>query len=324
MRLRIEAQGRLHIGLISMHRTGARKHGGIGLAVRDPRCVIDLEPSATFHLDDQRERGLREGDRARLAVVVSQAQRQHGLMQSIAVSLSGGAGSHLGLGMGTAISLGILEGLFRLNGRRATAATLVSVSERGGTSGIGINTYFTGGLVMDFGVPQDGIAFRPSSRPGRKPMPTALAAVELPAWGLCLCIPRTIQPKTAQEEEAFFTKATPVSEMNSYEAAYHALFGVYVAALERDFEAFCRAIDAMQGTEWKAQEWQEYGKEIQNIEARLRKFGVQCVGLSSLGPLLYCFGDEDTLSMLAASQDELGCEVVKTIPHCVGRAIVRL
>ena len=78
--------------------------------------------------------------------------------------------------------------------------------------------------------------------------------------------------------------------------------------MESDFDVFCKSIDSIQYTKWKSLERNLYGKELMTAESIIRNAGAKCVGMSSLGPLLYFFGDDI---------DVIVANVKAEMPYCV-------
>ena len=307
-----------------MHLDGVRKNGGVGFAISEPSCLLDIRLSSQFELADCRDFPFTDTEARQLSSTVESAMNKYRLASSVNVKLTGPLRTHVGLGSATAIRLAVLEGLFQLNGRPISAQELVSQSNRGGTSGVGINTYFSGGMVHDLGVPNDRSEFIPSSRGVRPRRPSSLPALEMPNWPLCVCIPNFIQPKTQDQEVSFFSRAAPVESTSSYETAYHALFGVYAAVLDDDFSNFCKAITAMQAAVWKNREWSQYGDVLWELARRLQDYGADCVGMSSLGPLLYCFGNDQVLRRIHKNAANLNCDIFHSLPTNSGRALLSL
>jgi beta-ribofuranosylaminobenzene 5'-phosphate synthase len=304
-----------------MHEGGPRRNGGIGFSVTAPEGVISAMRSERFALVDERRRGFTSDEVAQIGNLVDEAVATDNLSSSISVKIGGDMLTHVGMGSGTAFRLAIIEGLYILNGNPRGAEHLVRQSGRGGTSGIGITTYFSGGLVLDVGLSGESFDFLPSSRSRSAMIPMALPVVKMPEWPLCICLPRSIRPKSQSEEVEFFRRVLPLEPNASFQAAYEALFGVYAAAAEADFRAFCRAVNAMQKTAWKSAEWKEYGEPLQRIGQRLAGVGADCVGMSSLGPMTFCFGSQGVLDRIADYQDELDCDVMCSAPHNGGRIV---
>ena len=320
--IKLVIRPRLHLGLISMHKGGIRKNGGIGFSTKNPSGTLIMIKAREFCFEDQRTIPFDSIEIIQLYHFVESVFKKCSFDSHIHVELRGDLRTHAGMGSGTAVRLGILEGLFRINERQISRDVLVRKSERGGTSGIGINTYFSGGLVLDLGVPNNNDEFVPSSLGFRPPIPLNLPRVVMPNWPICLCVPRSIPTKSQKQEIEFFSRAAPIDAMDSYKAAYESIFGIYASAVEGDYRSFCRSISALQETAWKSKEWREYGSEIRELETKLLEFGASAVGLSSLGPLLYCFGGSATLDRIARAEEFLNCNVVKTIPCNSGRQIV--
>ena len=319
--MNIVVRPRLHLGLISMHNGGVRKNGGIGFAVDEPRGIIRVSESEQSSVEDRREFPFGNTEIEQLHHMVQTVSKTYSLQARISVTLTGNIRTHVGMGSGTAIRLGVLEGLFRVNRKEVSTRELVHASNRGGTSGVGINTYFSGGLILDVGIPNDHANFKPSSRAINPVVPSSLPGLFMADWPLCLCVPRTIHTKSQKEEMEFFSRTAPVPESDSFLAAYEALFGVYAATIENDFIAFCAAIRRFQETNWKLKEWAEYGFKLSELSDNLYELGASAVGMSSLGPMLYCFGDEAALERILQSNGRLECDIWKSRPHNSGRDV---
>jgi beta-ribofuranosylaminobenzene 5'-phosphate synthase len=55
----------------------------------------------------------------------------------------------------------------------------------------------------------------------------------------------------------------------------------------------------------------------------LNRIGADCVGMSSLGPMLFCLGRPSTLDGVVGQQHSLDCDVFYTIPDNSGRLVWR-
>jgi beta-ribofuranosylaminobenzene 5'-phosphate synthase len=304
-----------------MHADGPRRNGGIGFAINSPSAVVTFEQSDSFSLVDHRPMPITSNETEAIRNRIELARRQRDLPSSIAVSVSGDLLTHHGMGSGTALRLACIEGLLLTNGLECTESEAIRLSGRGGTSGIGISSYFFGGFVFDLGVPhRPSEGFVPSSGALNPDRPLLLKRVDLPDWPLGICIPAGCRAKSQAEELLFFKETAPLDERHSFEAAYVSLFGVLAAAADQDFDGFCSGIDRMQLTRWKTLERLEYGHSLIAAERRLRDLGASCVGMSSLGPLLYFFGPPDAQEAIS---EDFGTSVTLTRPRNEGRQVVR-
>lgn len=264
------------------------------------------------------------GEIERLCNHLEHIRRQVNLPNAATVEITGDFLTHCGMGSGTAIRLACIESLLELNRRVMGRDELVRLSGRGGTSGVGISTYFNGGFVFDLGVSGNvSDQFLPSSVGIAKAFPLQLHRQNLPDWPLGLCIPRKCAPKTQEQEVEFFRRVTPLPHSKSFEAAYVAVFQVLASLMEQDYPSFCQAISEMQETEWKRLERAEHAPYIYQTENALRELAVDCVGMSSLGPLLYFFASPETLERVHANGDHLDADIFLTVPKNSGRRVTR-
>lgn len=319
--VRLYARPRFHLGLLSLHEDAPRINGGIGFAVEGPLTEIRACEAPQLAVFDVRPQPMAPDELHQLSKLLERFVMEHGLKRKGRILISGDMRTHVGMGSATAIRLGALEALSVLNQANISIDRLVAASGRGGTSGIGVNTYFTGGLACDLGRPQDRKEFAPSSQLQPTRPPLILPITEMPSWPMILCVPRSITPKTQKEEIEFFRRITPLPASASFEASYIALFQIYAAAVERNYRAFCQGIDRMQYTAWKSAERAEYGTPLRQLTEKLLEAGADCVGMSSLGPMLFCFAEPSRLAPLAQLAGALDCDVYQTSPTNVGRSV---
>ncbi len=320
--MKIYVKPRIHISLISMHHGGYRKNGGIGFSIEEPKGILEFSVSDQFTFHDNRKIRLGDAEQDQLLDTLNQAQELLGLDKRIEIELSGGLLTHVGMGSGTALRLACLEALLLVNDKSTQQANLVSLSKRGGASGIGIQTYFSGQFVFDLGVKNDDEVFTPSSRADTPQKPFLLDAVDFPGWTVGLCIPNSVPSKTQAEESEFFTKSCPIQAQQSFEALFHCLFGAYVSVRENDIEFFARSIREIQNCEWKRLERNEYASDLFQLEKKLYDRGAICVGMSSIGPMLYFLAPEDGYDYISSHMKDADCSIVLTKGSNSGREIV--
>lgn len=293
--LRINTFPRIHITLIGMNRDGYRLNGGIGFSISSPTLDIYFEEADTIDIIDQRKHGFTEDELLRLKCHINLASKNQNFEKVFTCVINECIiQSHIGFGSNSMIYLACTEALFILNQRDYTEKNVIALSGRGGTSGIGINTYFRGGFIFDSGVANHGIKpHAPSSVFVSKgcQQPLLVKSIELPLWDLGICIPQIV-PKTEEDERRFFQTNCPIGKGDVEKILYEAVYGVTSSLMEDDFNAFCESINTIQQTKWKSLERNLYGEAITEVEKVIRKNGARSVGMSSLGPLLYFFGDD--------------------------------
>ena len=319
---KIKIPTRLHITLIAMHSNSYRQNGGVGFAIDSPSLEIDFYKSDTIVIEDKRENGFSLDEQGRIIKVLEKIQATKGFNKGILATIRGNAPTHMGFGSGTAVRLALIEGLYLINKKPYTSDEIILASERGGVSGIGIEIYFHGGLILDIGR-SDKSEFAPSSEmeQKRKKLPLTLRRVDMPLWKIGVCIP-DIKAKTEQEEKEFFAKTCPIDETESYKALYYATYGILGSAIENDKEIFSKAIQEIQTCQWKSAERQLYGNELEKVEEILYKCGADAVGMSSLGPSLFFIADDVSKVGEAAKKELISSKIFIANVNNTGREIL--
>lgn len=274
-----------------MNGDGYRINGSVGFSISEPIILIHMEVAEEVQIIDERIIRFNEKEIEKLKGVISQTINIKNLKLMIKCKIESSAFPHYGLGSNTAIYMSCIEGLLLLNGIDYTHKDIIRLSGRGGTSGIGINTYFKGGFVFDVGIKNNEEQLKPSSIAKRRgKLPLVISECKLPDWEIGVCIPTFIKNKSEQEEIDFFEKFCPVDKAYIGNILYEAVYGITASIIESDYDVFCKSINAIQSTKWKSLERSIYGKKLIDLENKIKSVGSNCVGMSSLGPLLFFTG----------------------------------
>lgn len=294
--LSIRVYPRLHLTLLSMTSGSYRQNGGLGFAVDGPSAKVEFFLSELVGVIDLRSSGMISEESKALTDMLEEVCKKNSFLQRATVVISGELGCHLGLGAGTAVRLAAIEGLCLLNDRTVTVRELQDMSERGGTSGVGIRTYFDGGFVLDLGKPASGERFKSSDEQRHHDAKSLMSfSSPMPQWQVGLCIPNDLEPVFGAREREFFDRTCPVDIASCALTTFHSIFGVQAAVMEGRVDDFCKAVDAIQGIGWKKAEWDEHGDRLRGIASGLRASGASCVGMTSLGPSLFFLGNVDEI-----------------------------
>ncbi|MGI2110502.1 beta-ribofuranosylaminobenzene 5'-phosphate synthase family protein [Shewanella frigidimarina] len=303
--LKIKIPQRLHINLLSMHSCDYRKNSGIGLAIINKELFLEAKIHSTSIIEV--ENYCNHPERLQIIIeLLKSTKKKYKLEYGVKIKLCGSYFFHVGLGTSTAVTLACLEALFLTNNKTITDNELIKISERGGTSGIGINTYFHGGLIIDSGTKSNNQKHKPSSYIKPKVHSKILAKCNFPNWNLGILIPNERDYIYDEKELIFFEKNCPIPKDEAYFASYLATFGTLASAKDNDYELFCHSINETQKTYWKRKEISQ--NKFNNLRInRLLSLGVDCAGISSFGNSIYFFDrdPEDVIRKMSTEDDFL-------------------
>lgn len=273
-----------------MNYDGYRINGGIGFSIKEPSIYVEIEENNSLTIIDSRKISLTDKEIHEILYILRKIIEEYGLTIKAKFTITGNSLPHYGLGSNTAIYLSCIEGLLLLNKREYQHTDIINLSKRGGTSGIGINTYFKGGFVMDVGIKREQEILMPSSVSNSRKKPLVIHHCKVPNWKIGICLPLGISNKSEEEEILFFQKSCPIDKNSVSNILYEALFGVTSSIVEHDYEIFSKSINTIQNTEWKKMERNIY-EELFSLEDDIKKMGADYVGMSSLGPGLFFSGN---------------------------------
>jgi beta-ribofuranosylaminobenzene 5'-phosphate synthase len=280
----VKAFPRLHATLIDLGDATYRRYGGAGFALARPETevTVSLGSEDMIHLPS----GLEDRDREDVLAVISRvvtAAKCH-----FRVSVSTMPPLHVGYGSKTALVLAIAGACAEAAQQRMTPKQLQRLSGRGGTSGIGVNAFFTGGFLVDMGhAAEKGQPWAPSASSRASAVPEISVHRAIPDdWVFHLFLPRGVSYRAGGEVD-MFRRNTPIprSEVLDIMAAVH--HGLVPAVAHADLALLKNSLADIHATGFKQRELAAQSSDVRDLFCRLGACDEAAVGMSSMGPLLY-------------------------------------
>jgi beta-ribofuranosylaminobenzene 5'-phosphate synthase len=185
----VETGGRIHLGFQNLSLAHERLYGGIGVALDQPRLVVEATPADAVHCEDDLAREY--AARATELLSVSGAR----------ICVSQTLPRHVGLGSGTQLALAVYTAIAEAYDRSVDVRSAAPELGRGGRSGVGVASFEQGGFIVDGGHPTTRFT---SNRPadGQWTVPPLVSRHALPdEWRVVLVIPAISRGKHGEEEE---------------------------------------------------------------------------------------------------------------------------
>jgi beta-ribofuranosylaminobenzene 5'-phosphate synthase len=269
MKVRVVAPTRLHFGLINAgNHPGFALFGGLGLMIDTPNLVVSVEPAETWHA---------EGPSASRALEIAK------LVDSVPhrIFVESCPPEHVGLGVGTALSLTVAKALQPSLPTRELAL----ITGRGKRSGIGLHGFELGGFIVDGGK-QKGEEL--PTLANRFPFPTE--------WKIVLVRPQVEAKWHGETERSAFANPTTVDSQRQIEGLLQ--LRKQIEELVQHGNNFISFAEAIHDFNHRAGFWFEAAQggtyaspAIANLVERIQKHGFTGVGQSSWGPTVFAFAE---------------------------------
>ena len=286
---RVTAYPRVHACLFDLGLATPRQYGGVGMAITGPPTIVTAELARRFDVSGLSSAD--EGTRRDVDAALERLKSSHEL-PPVSIVVSSMPPQHLGLGTKTSLVLAVLTAASRAASLDVTDAELQLASGRGGTSGVGVHTFFNGGMVTDGGHRTDPPrTYRPSSsgRPGS--IPPLLGRIAMPTdWSVTLLVPEGLR-RAGTDEESAFVKMTPVPDDEVRETIALAVMGLAASAACHDLGTFATSLRRLQHVGFKAREISTQTDAVGELLDELAELPGCAVGMSSMGPLLFAVSD---------------------------------
>lgn len=314
-RVDVSAPARIHVTLCDLGRATPRAYGGVGFALETPRVEISVARGAGavtgIPLDSAAQASL-----SCLSKTLSDLAGER-----LGIHVRDVPEQHSGVGSKTALLLAVIAAaneLFRLELSRIEMQRL---SGRGGTSGVGVHSFFMGGMILDGGHPQEEVPdLLPSSASTPTEIPPCIARVPMPAWWT-ICLMRPSGSRYAGSRElSLFAEQTPIPAQEVKEVISWVAHGLLPAVAEASLGRLAIALEHIHLTGFKAREVACQSPVVRALLRNLQKKGI-AAGMSSLGPCIYALleaGDAAGHARVTAMAAEHGAECLWTTPSNTG------
>jgi beta-ribofuranosylaminobenzene 5'-phosphate synthase len=305
-----EVPSRIHMGLYDLTGELGRVDGGIGFSLSSPQLKFTASKSDEIVLQNSANLAPELCEAVKSGL--NQMQDRYGL-GGIILTFVEGIPAHSGFGSKTATVVSTAHAYATIYNNDLKLIEIVGILGRGGTSGIGVNTIYQGGFILDGGHNRrNKPGFAPSSATVGVETPPVLARYDMPDWDVLLVMPHLGQGYGAREV-SFFEENCPIPTQETEQIARIILSQVLPGVATSDLEQFCDGVNALQDVGFKAREIGQYGKSLKTntilqIMASLHELGFKGVGMSSMGPLIYALGPGDLDRVEDVAQ---GAEIIK-------------
>ncbi len=231
-RLLVRTPGRLHFGLLGWGPGSRRQFGGLGLMIDSPGIELTVERATTQVVE-----GPLSDRVARILEVVRERIAEPGIFaRPVAIRILQAPPEHVGLGVGTQLSLAIATAVLRLAGYPdPSAEQLALLTGRGHRSGIGLHGFRHGGFLVNGGRREEGS------------VPPLLTRHHFPdEWSVLVVQPPGRHGLHGRDELRAFSELPPIAESLTDRLCRLVMLGILPAIVERDLAAFGAAIEELQ------------------------------------------------------------------------------
>jgi beta-ribofuranosylaminobenzene 5'-phosphate synthase len=292
--IEITTPSRLHITLIDLNASIGRVDGGIGLTLREPGFRIVADRSDTpgeVTVTSESAGGYAYVERMRESAAALLPNMNAGASDigGIRIHITHDAPPHVGLGSGTQCALAAGMAVNHLYNLGLSVRDIAIKAGRGGTSGVGVASFESGGFILDGGhrFSEKG-AFKPSAA-SRSPPAPILFQRPFPDWEVVLAIPDARGAHDDNEVDIFKQECPiPLSEVQ--ELSHIILMETLPAVVEEDIESFGDSINRIQKTGFKRREIALQRPEIRQMIELMQEYTCGA-GMSSFGPVVYGITD---------------------------------
>ncbi|WP_191905920.1 beta-ribofuranosylaminobenzene 5'-phosphate synthase family protein [Nitrincola iocasae] len=292
----IKASARIHSGLISMHENAYRKFGSVGFSITNPYLIVNtFRCNSGIKITDERLEKITNDKIIHLLKIIEDIYRYYNINGGCEIIIEGDLFPHMGLGSGTALTLSTIESILILNNINYNDSDLIALSKRGRTSGVGIQTYFKGGAILDLGQKFNNCHWAPSSLNFATNISNLLSRIDIPDWEVNLIFPHTKNKIHSNKERDFFNKNLPLDEYESFRSSYHLIFGLFASFLDNDKKSAINSLQSINDLKWKELEITNQPASSDLLEY-LKSKGINA-SMSSMGPTLYSFSTLKELSI---------------------------
>jgi beta-ribofuranosylaminobenzene 5'-phosphate synthase len=285
MSVRVESSARLHFGFLNLSLSHDRLYGSLGVALDEPRVVVEAAPADEVRCGHDRAREYAE--RACELLDVRGAD----------VAVREELPPHVGLGSGTQLALAVLAAVSRAHDRDPGVRERAPALGRGGRSGVGVATFEAGGFVLDAGHPT-GLFTTEAPARGEWTVPPVAARHRVPeSWRFVLVMPDADPGKAGDGEDESMRAAVEAADSGLADRVAGVVTRRVLPALATgDVDAFgagVAEVGRLNGAWYADEQGGVYRPPVGDVvDALSGSPAIAGAGQSSWGPVVYGVTDD--------------------------------
>lgn len=314
----IKAFPRIHVSLLDLGNVTPRRYGGGGFSI--DATPIEVSAELAVHAEIIGTDLIDSTAREDVDRLLARFRERLGKEAKYRICIRQVPPQHAGFGTKTALLLTLLTALNELTEAGLSTSELQHLTGRGGTSGVGINVFFTGGFVCDLGHPNTAAnLFLPSAASVSTEIPSVSCRALIPnGWRFLLLLPRGSR-LSGEAERDFFQQVTPVPRIEVLEAIAAMYHAVVPAVLAADILLLRSGLRELHRIGFKRRELDAQSDAVRAVFNRLAASPSLAVGLSSLGPLIYAIADSSDVEAVSIAKDVCSTEGAEFLGAFSGR-----
>jgi len=326
----IKTPSRLHITLIDLNGSIGRIDGGVGLTTENPSFILQSEiQDSGIEINFENkfyDKKIKDEYRDKIENAAKKMIKFLKIQNGYKFLVKETYPPHSGLGSGTQISLAVGKSILNLNNMNMKSSQVAKIVGRGGTSGIGVIAFDYGGLIIDGGHKiNEKPDFLPSSASNASPAPL-IARYDFPEeWKIIIAIPNVPAGASGSKEVNIFQSYCPIPLAEVQKLSHIMLMKMMPAIVEEDINSFGDSINQIQNVGFKKIELQLQHPLVHDLIKNMDLAGACGVGMSSFGPTVYAFTDNNLKQISRSAKDtmkEIGGKVVITKAQNNGANII--
>ena len=218
--------------------------------------------------------------------------------ESIYIKINNLIGVHKGVGSGTQLSMAIVECFNQTYDLNLSIDQKAFLALSGGTSSIGVYCFSNGGYLVDAGrlYPKEKNIVGPGEIFCFDSLPPLVTRIEAPSWYVCILIPQKLKEINGDDEKNLFDLFTPIPNNQVNEICMWILKGIIPSITTNNIYSFGFCIEKIMSLGFKKKEIDTRGTVISDRIRVLKRLGLKGVGMSSFGPTVFGFIDNDVLA----------------------------
>ncbi len=275
-RIKIETPSRLHLGFIELNHNSDRSFGSLGLTIDKYKNVIEIYACDKFRVISENI------DIKKRVENIFKIFLKKYKIKVCGFKIQKFIPQHIGLGSGTQLSLGIGLLISDFNNLKLSLDQISLLLKRGLRSGIGIESFKSGGFIVDGG-----------KKRGTKLIPQIIINHEWPtSWKIILILDKSSLGVSGGKEIQEFKKIKKVNSDIAKNNSIALVKNILPGLVEKNFNEFTKGLEIIQRNMSKIfypKKKKFTSLKIEKIFTFLKKNNVNGLGQTSWGPTGFVF-----------------------------------